>query len=126
MSISDERLAALLADANALIPNERRVTVSGSDVLDLRSALSELQTFRAAAKVRANSDGDGAVRKVAVALDCLRHLDDEIRHVPSKPDPVTVNNLTYWAAQLRAALASIPATGGEKAAKAEADGNKPS
>jgi hypothetical protein len=34
----------------------------------------------------------------------LRHLDDEIARVPAKPDPVTLNNLTYYAACLRTAL----------------------
>jgi hypothetical protein len=108
VSISDERLAEISGN------NAPNFAIGDSDFNEYRQIAHELQSFRAAAKVRANSEGDGEVRKVAFALDCLRHLDDEISRVPSKPDPVTVNNLTYWAAQLRTALASIPATGGEK------------
>jgi len=63
----------------------------------IRAIITELQDRRSAPAVVTE-------RNTAVALDCLRHLDDEIKLVPAKPDPVTLNNLTYWASQLRAAL----------------------
>jgi hypothetical protein len=57
--------------------------------------------------------GEVSERQTRVALEMLRHLDEELKHVAPKSDAVTANNLTYWAAQLRAALTPSKTEGGE-------------
>lgn len=54
MSISDERLAALLAAFDDSRPHEHVASAA-----EVRAALTELQSLRAAAKVRAIREGDG-------------------------------------------------------------------
>lgn len=55
---------------------------------------------------------DEGRRPLQAALEMLRHIDDEITRVPTKGDPVTVNNLTYWAGQLRSVLIAALSQGG--------------
>jgi hypothetical protein len=49
--------------------------------------------------------GGVTAQNAQAALHLLRMMDDEIRRIPDKPDPVVKNNIGYYAQQLRAALA---------------------
>jgi hypothetical protein len=124
VSISDERLVQLQFEVSAIKPS-RRISMSSADRVDLLSIFSELQSFRAAAKVRANSEGDGIrddnfaerlrekMQRGGVTLRDLEAATGVSRSAISR----AINGKPVWQGSFVALwnwLASIPATGGEK------------
>lgn len=76
----------------------------GVDRVDILVEPSALEVEAAALISSLVAENERLTRQCSAALGMLRHLDDEIARVPAKPDPVTLNNLTYYAACLRTAL----------------------
>jgi hypothetical protein len=101
-ALSDERLREIAEWARS-----EEADCLQDDMPVSASYYADIVKLVAAAKVRANSEGDGEVAKLANAiLDCSKDGDD----------PLTLSFNSGLVAALKAveALASIPATGGEK------------
>jgi len=79
VGVSDERLAEMLADANKLSPNQRSVSMIGNDVVDLRSALSELQSLRARlSTIEAGPGAPSEAQVKALQTQLFRHREVQI------------------------------------------------
>jgi hypothetical protein len=111
VSISDERLVQLQFEVSAIKPS-RHISMSSADRVDLLSIFSELQSFRAAAKVRTNSEGDGEAKRVPHEVALAGFYEAQKAEV--KAMPLYDQCCAIYQAMRNTALASIPATGGEK------------